>query len=166
MDHPKIEIPKFLAHLPLYGPYPIPFTTFIHEGKPDFRVTDMQNWDRCVAEDLCGVCGIRLGEYSYFIGGPLTLQNRMFFDPGMHELCAKFAAKICPFLSGKRMEYRPMDPNAPEPEGYQINQVDVTSDIRPEKMYILKARTKKVELVRYQGKLLIRAERFLGVRKF
>lgn len=165
MDHPKIEIPKFLAHLETYSGYPIPYTTFVHEGRPDFRVTDMGRWDQCVKFKLCAICGFKLGEFCYFVGGPGTLEYRMFFDPAMHKECAEFSSKMCPFLNGRKTEYRPLDASK-TPEGYSLEKVDVISDIRPDEMYILKARTRKLDLVRYQGKLLIRAEKFFSVRKF
>jgi hypothetical protein len=164
-DHPKIEIPDFLSHLPIYAGFPIPYSTFVHEGKPDFRVTDMLRWDKCAREKLCGVCGKKLGEFCYFVGGGQTLKYRLFFDPAMHKPCAEFSSKICPFLNGRKTEYRPLDV-LKAPEGFVLQKVDVVSDIRPDEMYILKARTSKVDLVRYQGKLLIRAEKFYTATKF
>src|ERR1700686_4558366 len=118
MEHPTIEIPKFLEHLPTWNSFPIPFTTFVHEGKPDFRVTDTLRWQECAHENLCAICGIVLGEYSYFIGGNRTLRYKMFYDPAMHEPCAEFASKVCPFLNGNRTEYRRFA--GPGPEGVEI----------------------------------------------
>ncbi len=164
MEHPHIEIPKFLSHLPVYVGFPIPFTTFVHEGKPDFRVTDMEKWDACVRSQLCGICGRKLGEYSYFIGGPISVENRLFFDPAMHKDCAEYAARICPFLNGRKTEYRPLT-NEP-PEGFSVEKREMVSDIRPDKLFILKARTVKVGMTYVQEKLLIKAPPWSGVREF
>lgn len=164
-DHPKIEIPDFLSHLPVYAGYPIPFTTFVNEGKPDFRVTDMQRWEECVRDKVCGICGKKLGEFCYFIGGPQTEEYRMFFDPPMHKPCAEFSSKMCPFLNGRKTEYRPLD-ETKTPEGFTLETVAQVSDVRPGRMLIMKARTKSVELVRYQDKLLIRAAKFYATQEF
>lgn len=164
-DHPKIEIPNFLSHLPTYAGYPIPFTTFVHEGRPDFRVTDMQRWEECANMQLCGICGKKLGEFCYFIGGPQTLEYRMFFDPAMHKPCAEFSSKMCPFLNGRKTEYRPLD-ETKAPEGFTLETVAQVADVRPDTMLIMKARTSTVDLVKYQGKLLIRARSFYSVEQF
>ncbi len=73
-----LEIPEFLAHLKTYGGYPIPFTQLWAYGKPDFRAADMEHCARSLRDKLCSICGRRLGEYCYFIGGPLSKKNRLF----------------------------------------------------------------------------------------
>lgn len=163
-QHPTIEIPEFLNHLPVYRGFPIPFGTFVHEGKPDFRVTDMQRWDECVKLKLCGICGLRLGEYSYFIGGPQCKEHRLFFDPPMHEPCAEFSSKMCPYLNGRKTEYRPL--SGPPPAGIKIEIVEVSSDVRPDEMFMFKARTKGITLVRVNGRLCIKSPVFSGIREF
>src|SRR5258707_8898643 len=100
-----MDIPDFLSHLPTYGEYPVPFIVKYVDGKPDFRVVDMEIWDRCVNEKLCEICGRKLGEISFIVGGPVTGQNYLFFDPPMHEACARFAAKVCPYVSGKDRKF-------------------------------------------------------------
>jgi len=79
-----IEIPKFLSHLKTYGGYPVPFVQMWIDGKPDFRVIDPVKTTRCVNEKLCAICGVKLGEFCYFIGGDLCKQNHLFTDPAMH----------------------------------------------------------------------------------
>ena len=95
-------IPDFLAHLPRFGEYPVPFTQMWIDGKPDFRVVDPEKSLKCIQEKLCAICGVKLGEFCYFIGGPLSKQNRLFVDPPMHEQCAVFASTVCPFVSGEK----------------------------------------------------------------
>jgi hypothetical protein len=75
-----IEIPKFLSRLKTYGGYPVPFVQLWIDGKPDFRVIDPEKVARCVNEKLYAICGVRLGEFCYFIGGDLCKQNHLFTD--------------------------------------------------------------------------------------
>jgi hypothetical protein len=106
-------IPDFLAHFPRSGEYiavkagagPVAFTQMWIDGKPDFRVVDSEKSLKCVQEKLCAICGAQLGQFCYFIGGPLSRQNRFFVDPPMHEQCAMFASKVCLFVSGERDKY-------------------------------------------------------------
>lgn len=82
-----IEVPQFLSHLRTYRGHPVPFTQMWIDGKPDFRVVDPEKSIKCIHEKLCAICGVKLGEFCYFIGGPLSKQNRLFVDPPMHEQC-------------------------------------------------------------------------------
>src|SRR5260221_3248361 len=72
-----LKIPKFLAHLKTYGGYPVPFTQLWASGMPDFRAADMEHCARCLRDKLCAICGRRLGEYCYFIGGPRKAQRSL-----------------------------------------------------------------------------------------
>jgi hypothetical protein len=148
----KIEIPPFLSHLETYGDYPVPFVQQVINGKPDFRVVDRVKVLECVEEKLCAICGKDLGEFCFFIGGDKSKDNALFVDPPMHEPCAEFASKACSFLSGER-EYsqRPVDETV-----VRIEQM--ASAKRPERMYILRTRTKKIHLVRTKdGGIVIKA---------
>jgi len=147
-----IEIPAFLSHLKMYGGYPVPFFQMYIDGKPDFRVVDPEKTLRCIKESLCAICGVKLGEFCYFIGGDLCKDNHLFADPPMHEQCAEFASKICPFVSGNRQEYssRPVDPTV-------IRTEEMASAVRPKQMYILRTRTKKVGFVNVNGSRLIQS---------
>ncbi len=72
-----LKIPEFLAHLKTYGGYPVPFTQLWASGMPDFRAADMEHCARCLRDKLCAICGRRLGEYCYFIGGPSNAQSSL-----------------------------------------------------------------------------------------
>lgn len=132
-------VPAFLSHLKVYGDYPVPFVQMWIDGKPDFRVIDPQRAEECLNEKLCAICGKRLGEFCFFIGGSLCRENHLFSDAPMHEACAEFASKTCPFVSGQEHEYsdRPVDETV-------TTIVEMTAAVRPEKMYIFKTRTNKV----------------------
>ena len=147
-----IEIPKFLSHLKTYGGYPVPFVQMYFDGKPDFRVIDPERSDECLRDKLCAICGKRLGEFCYFIGGALCKENHLFADAPMHEDCADFASKTCPFVSGKKHEYstRPVDETV-------TTVLEMASPVRPEKMFIFKTRTKTVQRVEVNGSPFIQA---------
>jgi hypothetical protein len=146
------QIPAFLSHLKIYNGYAVPFIQMWIDGKPDFRVVDPAKVLECVNKSLCAICGVKLGEFCYFIGGDLSKDNQLFADPPMHEQCAEFASKTCPFVSGKRQEYsnRPVDTT--------VARIEVmASSVRPKQMYILRTRTKKIGLVNVNGRPMIQA---------
>ncbi len=152
----QTEIPAFLAHLKIYNGFPVPFIQLWAASKPDFRAVNTEHCARCLRDKLCAICGRRLGEYCYFIGGPLSKKNRLFVDPAMHKQCAEFASSVCPFVSGQRQEYatRPVNKNVARTE-------EMASAVRPEVMYILKTRTGKFKPARVNGRQMIQAGRWL-----
>lgn len=95
-------IPKFLSHLPVQGGLPVPFVNMWIDGVADLRVLDIEKVMECLHKRLCGICGKKVGAVSWFIGGTKTMRYKIFTDPQMHEGCAKYAAKTCPFVSGKK----------------------------------------------------------------
>lgn len=145
------EIPAYLKDRPRWSGFPIPFTTLIKpDGSPDFRVTDQQQWAKCVTRGLCGLCGQALVYWQAFIGGEKCKETHLFFDPAMHIECAEFAAKACPFIVGIK--------------GYSIKtDRDATADRlisseRPKLMYLFK--TRGYDLVKVDGKIYIKAQPF------
>jgi hypothetical protein len=151
------EILDFLSHLPVHRGLPVPFSQAWFDGKPDFRTVDPNKTIQCVQEELCAICGRRLGERSYFICGPLSKKSRLFTDPPMHKQCAEFAAETCPFVSGKKLEYsdRPANPQT-------VKVQEMVSTERPAQMFILAAWTKKTQLVRHDESVLIQAGPWIG----
>ena len=69
----NIAIPKFLEHLPVFAGMPVGYLVKWKENKPDFRDVDLDKWMKVVNEDLCGICGSKLGHYKFFIGGPKSV---------------------------------------------------------------------------------------------
>lgn len=157
-----IEIPKSLSHLPVYHGMPIPFVQVIDaSGKPDFRVTDVEKVVACLKENLCAICGNKLREIVWFTGGPLCVKNRLFSDPAMHEECARFCMKICPFLSGAQRNYanvevRPV--NLPD-HLVMAKGESIMSTEKTEKQFLLKCWLKDVRPVMYQGTILSQAQK-------
>jgi len=81
--------------------YPIPYLmmdTQIH--------IDMEKQAECMLKRLCMICGKRLDNKKWFIGGHAAAKNRLFSDLAMHEECARYSLRVCPFLSNSDMKYR------------------------------------------------------------
>jgi hypothetical protein len=74
---------------------------------PDSQVhIDGHKQALCALKKLCMICGKKLLPKKWFIGGQHAAMNRLFTDPAMHEECARYALKVCPFLSNPDMKYR------------------------------------------------------------
>lgn len=101
-------MPARIAALPIDPErgYPIPFFVAYVNGKPEFRVADARKWMRCVKEQLCWVCGQKLGRNKAFVIGPMCSVNRISADAPTHLDCAEFSVKVCPFLTKPQMVRR------------------------------------------------------------
>lgn len=95
-----------------YKGWPVPYTILWPEypaGAPDWTTADTARIAQCLDRRLCGVCGQKLEQRVAFIGGAQGKQPEeiaamaAFFDPAMHNECAEYAAKVCPFLGGDRI---------------------------------------------------------------
>ena len=152
-----ISIPKFLSHRPVWHGFPVAFTVLWVNDVPDFRAIDHAQVRRCVLGDLCAICGRSLGLYKWFIGGTKSLEeSSLFADPPQHEKCARFAAKACPFLSGKTTE---SNLSRPIPSGMGINPL-ITST-RSAKIGMRCC--KRFELVNIDGHALMYVRRWDGL---
>src|SRR5260370_41523574 len=88
-------------------------------------------------------------------------KNRLFVDPAMHKQCAEFASQTCPFLTGQKLEYS----NRPaEHKDALVTKVPMAP--RPDTMFIMRTCTKKVRAVTVNGKVMIHAGPWIGVREF
>lgn len=86
--------------------YPIPHTVQIDpDGTPDFRVIDPVKWGKAARLRCCGICGEPLGVRMAFVGGPVSMSNRLFTDLPMHRDCAQYALRACPFLAAPSFAY-------------------------------------------------------------
>lgn len=87
--------------------YPIPYSLKDGQGGYNFRVSHVERMIHCVENKLCGVCGKKLHkDYSFFLGGNLTLQNCYNVDPSMHRVCAEFSLDTCPHIKFESAERR------------------------------------------------------------
>lgn len=107
--------------LPIDGRgYPVPWFVAWIEGKPDFRVADKPKWFRAVRENLCWVCGGKLGGHKTFVIGPMCGVNRTTSEPPTHLDCAQWSARNCPFLSNPNMVRNEKDLVGEAPAGEMI----------------------------------------------
>lgn len=105
-DLSNIQLPIRLAAAPKdERGYPIPHTVHWIDGKPDFRVIDPEKWITAVKECRCGICGDVINGKMAFVGGPMSIENRLFTDLPMHQECAEYALQVCPFLAMPKFGY-------------------------------------------------------------
>jgi hypothetical protein len=106
MNQPLPPLPPRIARLPKdHRGFPIPwFVAVVPEtGERDFRVADGQKRGRAVGQNLCWVCGEKLGQYKAFVIGPMCAVNLVTSEPPCHLECAEFSAMACPFLTRPKM---------------------------------------------------------------
>ena len=101
-----------MARLPQWKGIPLPFfITYRTDGTPDFKVVSEAARIRCANERLCWICGEQLGYWIVFIGGPKSVEERLFTDPAVHEECAIDAFELCPFIAGRSGFAKWVDPS-------------------------------------------------------
>lgn len=103
------RLPRSEEPGPAYG-YPIPWFVGLSPatGKPDFRCIRERGRELAVERGICWICGTRTKrtEASFTIG-PMCMANRITSEPPAHLDCARFAARVCPFLADPRRGRRP-----------------------------------------------------------
>ena len=94
------NLPDSMAALPHDSRgFPVPkFVAWI-DGEPDFRVIKSGWIGKCIRENLCWLCGCKMGQRKWFVIGPMCAITRVTSEPPCHRLCAEFAVKNCPFLT-------------------------------------------------------------------
>lgn len=74
---------------------------------PDFRLADYRHFAKAMRENLCWLCGKKFEqEMRCFVIGPMCAVNRISSEPPSHPECARFAARVCPFLTMPKMRRR------------------------------------------------------------
>jgi hypothetical protein len=109
-DHRGFVVPYFVAWLDETGAITEPGT-----GTPDFRVIDTRKFSRCITSRHCWLCGEQMGVRLSFVIGPMCAVSRVTSEPGCHLVCARYAVKVCPFLTKPRMRRHD---KVPLPEGF------------------------------------------------
>jgi hypothetical protein len=126
-------MPKSFHHLKRdHRGYPVPF--MVVQNPISLAVIDPVRRQECAKRKLCGVCGVKLGNKKWFVGGMLTMTNRLFSTLPMHEKCARYSLRVCPFLSNPSMKYRNESVAGPV-AGPADPKVDPT---RPDTFYLLR----------------------------
>ena len=105
-----MNVPRLARKRPVYRGMVVPFSVMWYDGVPDFKVADPRAVERCIIERKCGLCGERIETRDVvFTGGELSIRNRLFTDPAMHEACARYAHFACPFLNGRITHMAPAE---------------------------------------------------------
>jgi hypothetical protein len=130
-----VPVPWRMAHLPLDGRgYPIPYTVLVKDGRPHFTINVEERRLRCLASNLCPICGLRLLRGRWFVGGPLSAIHRdgAYNDPPMHDECAHYALQVCPWLAAPSYSRRIEDATLkPESRGGLLLHDPTTIPTRP-----------------------------------
>lgn len=109
MRAPTFTMNPRLARRPLdpHRQLPMPYVQAVRaDGSCDFSVIDGDKTVQAARDRSCGLCGVRLGKWFAFIGGPKSVEARTFGDPPMHRDCATNALTLCPHLARRRVPRR------------------------------------------------------------
>jgi hypothetical protein len=114
-----VFVPENMRDLPLDDKSRIIpwFVAQVDGRRDDLRVADGAKRVLGYRQKRCWLCGKPLDNPFAFVGGPLSVANRVFSDWACHVECAVFACRTCPFLNGtmSRRSARPF-PEAAEAE--------------------------------------------------
>lgn len=98
------DLPEKMRALPVdHRGFPVPWFVPFVEGKPVFPAQEGGKFERAWRNELCWVCGGKLGRFATFVIGPMCGVNRTTSEPPCHLECAQFSARNCPFLANPRM---------------------------------------------------------------
>lgn len=130
-DLKAVKKPLRMRALPLDPRgYPIPWIAAVGaDGKHDFRVLDVAKVGISLRECRCSICGGRINGLMAFVGGPLSIANRLFNDPPMHQECATYALKVCPYLAAPSFAYARKLPTL---DGVEVTEISGMMEERPE----------------------------------
>lgn len=106
-----VPIPDRLKSFPIYKGFLVHFTVYVDgNGVPDFRVVNEKNRRLCMENNWCAICGQPLVKPYVFIAGPISiLESHVFVDGPMHDSCALYSVKVCPYLYNPHYTERPLD---------------------------------------------------------
>jgi hypothetical protein len=131
------KMPQRLEKFPLdssRGDLPIFYTVRMDKhGTPFFTQVDYQRREECIVNRKCGICGEELGDDIVCVGAAdeKTARVLSFAEAAMHEECAMYAIKACPYL---RTPGYLMREQRQVPEGETIEPLDRFTAARPPKL--------------------------------
>ena len=85
-----------------YGRFPIPYIVLRDRNNiPHFKVNDEKKVEKCIKEDLCSVCGEKLNDNKWLIGGRLSAfhPKGCYIDIPVHKECGVYSLKTCPYMA-------------------------------------------------------------------
>ena len=86
---------------PLYKGLVIPYIVMVKEDKPFFKINNSIIVAECIKEKLCSVCGGKLEDDKWLIGGPASAfhKNGAYADIPVHKECAVYSLTTCPYMA-------------------------------------------------------------------
>jgi hypothetical protein len=86
---------------PLYKGLVIPYIVMVKEDKPFFKLNDSTIVQKCIKEKLCSVCGGKLENDKWLIGGPASAFHKQgaYVDIPVHKECAIYSLTTCPYMA-------------------------------------------------------------------
>lgn len=98
-----VEIPAMMQDLEIdKRGYPMPWVLFRDtQGVAHFAINDSTTTYACKTENLCSICGKRMGSDMWFVGGPMSAfhPHGAYLDPPVHHDCGTYALQVCPYLA-------------------------------------------------------------------
>jgi hypothetical protein len=154
-------MPRRIAALPRHKGLPVPaMVQFDSQGVPDFKVIDMEKWGRLVGLRGCGICGATMGARVWFVGGPLAFTNGVFTDLPMHEDCAVYALRTCPYLALPRYRFIMSEV---EVAGCTVHVNEAVSIRRPDRFGLGRATSYRLALMQDSGFPVLSVPQFASV---
>lgn len=108
--------------------YPIPVTVYRDRGgRPHFTINNEAARQRTIAEDRCPICGGPLLRGRWLVGGPASALHPRgaYIDPPMHDECAHYALRVCPYLAapsyGKRIDDKTLTDDGKKDAGLMLD---------------------------------------------
>jgi hypothetical protein len=137
---------------------PVPYFNVMEDGSVNYTGINAHTTIKCGKENLCGICSEPLTNWIAFIGGPVSLANRTYADPPLHEECALAAVKYCPHIN--RRAHRPTKDEKYDPDTtWKPPQGD-----KPDEWII--AITRNFKMVPYQGFVVFKSGTIARTMKF
>jgi hypothetical protein len=94
------NLPRRVERLPTdRRGFPIPWFVAWRDGQPHFPVVDAAKLGVAWNEDLCWVCGDKLGANRGWVVGPMSALEGATPEPPSHYDCARFSVCHCPHLA-------------------------------------------------------------------
>lgn len=94
---------------------PIPYMNRTETDEVNFTAISYPKVIECGRDHLCGICHKPLTYWIAFVGGPLSLQNRVYSDPPFHKECAVAAMTYCPHI---RVRNHRRTPDEKQPDDF------------------------------------------------
>jgi hypothetical protein len=79
--------------------FPVPWFVSFRNDDWDFVNLDPRKIVDAYHQQICWLCGDKLGQFKSFCIGPMCSINRVTSEPAQHKECSEYAVRACPFLA-------------------------------------------------------------------